>query len=201
MSATPPAKADPPLPSKRGFSYLKSLVLPVVILILLFGALEIFARSSAAAKVFPLRSYGNYHAQFEIKWHKLEQYVQENGGVDVILLGSSMVNTGIDPAVFAETANPIWRQTARLQFRRRRAHGRPHGAARAVAGGHLPPRHDHLFHRNARLPRWQRRRGGAVLFGERVAAIPHGAKIVYRLGSGSFCCAANAAAAAHLGSR
>jgi hypothetical protein len=102
MSANPPAKTDPPLPAKRGFSFLKSLVLPLLILVLLFSALEVFARSKAAEKVFPLRSYGNYHAQFEIKWHKLEQYVKQNGGVDVILLGSSMVNTGIDPAVFAE---------------------------------------------------------------------------------------------------
>ncbi|HZU86358.1 MAG TPA: hypothetical protein VFF78_02670 [Anaerolineaceae bacterium] len=72
----------------------------------MFGTLEVFARSKAAEKVFPLRSYGNYHAQFEIKWHKLEQYVNENSGVDVILLGSSMVNTGIDPSVFTDTLTP-----------------------------------------------------------------------------------------------
>jgi len=102
MSAPQPSSAHQLLPANRGFSFLKSVVLPLLILILLFGALEVFARSKAAEKVFPLRSYGNYHSQFEIKWQKLEQYMQENGGVDVILLGSSMVNTGVDPAIFAE---------------------------------------------------------------------------------------------------
>ena len=106
MSASPPSSDRPPLPAKRGFSYLTSLLLPLLILILLCGAFEVFARSKVAEKAFPMRSYGNYHAQFEIKWQKLEQYVKQNGGVDVILLGSSMVNTGIDPSVFTDTLAP-----------------------------------------------------------------------------------------------
>lgn len=43
-----------------------------------------------------------YHHQFEIKWYALQDFVQENGGVDVILLGNSMVNTGIDPEIFGQ---------------------------------------------------------------------------------------------------
>jgi hypothetical protein len=54
-------------------------------------------------KVFPYRSVGNYDYQFEIKWFRLQDYVKQNGGVDVIVLGSSLVNTGIDPDVMAET--------------------------------------------------------------------------------------------------
>jgi hypothetical protein len=60
------------------------------------------ARLPAARLIFPLRSYGNYHTQFEIKWQKLEEYARENGGVDIILLGNSMVNTGIDPEIFVK---------------------------------------------------------------------------------------------------
>jgi len=102
MSAAQPGKNASSPPVHRGFSFYRVLLLPVLVLIFLFGALEVFARTQAAAKVFPLRSYGNYHAQFEIKWQKLEQFVRQNGGVDVILLGSSMVNTGVDPAVFVQ---------------------------------------------------------------------------------------------------
>lgn len=101
MPASLPTNAVPSLPVRREFSFFSVVLLPVLIGILIFGGLEIFARSRVAAMVLPLHSYGNYHAQFEIKWQKLEEFVQQNGGVDVILLGSSMVNTGIDPLVFS----------------------------------------------------------------------------------------------------
>ena len=94
-------KALQTTPSK-GFSVWQSVFVPIAILVVLFVILEFLARSSAAQRVFPMRSYGNYHTQFEIKWQKLEKYVHENGGVDVILLGNSMVNTGIDPEVFVK---------------------------------------------------------------------------------------------------
>jgi hypothetical protein len=96
-----PTRTVPSQPVRREFSFLTTVLLPILIVILLFSGLEIFARSHLAARIFPLRSYGNYHAQFEIKWQKLAEFVRQNGGVDVILLGSSMVNTGIDPAVFS----------------------------------------------------------------------------------------------------
>jgi hypothetical protein len=94
-------KPDQALPNKKSFSVLKTLLLPLLILIVIFGILEMFARSSAAERLLPLRSYGNYHTQFEIKWQKLEDFARENNSVDVILLGNSMVNTGIDPAILA----------------------------------------------------------------------------------------------------
>lgn len=86
--------------TSAGFSVWWSIVFPIAILLGLFIILEFLARSPAAQRVFPMLSYGNYHAQFEIKWQKLEKFVQENGGVDVILLGNSMVNTGVDPEEF-----------------------------------------------------------------------------------------------------
>jgi hypothetical protein len=58
-------------------------------------------------KLFTRESLGNYPAPvgqyFDIKWYGLQEYVARNGGVDVILIGSSVVNTGIDPDTVAET--------------------------------------------------------------------------------------------------
>ncbi|HKJ26128.1 MAG TPA: hypothetical protein VJ965_00700, partial [Anaerolineales bacterium] len=51
----------------------------------------------------PPASLGSYHYQFEIKWFQLERYVQKHGGVDVILLGSSLVNSGLDPDAINES--------------------------------------------------------------------------------------------------
>lgn len=56
----------------------------------------------------PPQSLGNYHYQFEIKWFQLERYVEKHGGVDVILLGSSLVNSGINP----DTINASWVQAS-----------------------------------------------------------------------------------------
>jgi hypothetical protein len=100
------AKVKSQAHNQKGFSLFWNLLIPAAALLVCFAALEVFARSAVSQKIFPLRSYGNYHAQFEIKWNKLEKFVKDNGGVDVILLGNSMVNTGIDPALFAsEYAN------------------------------------------------------------------------------------------------
>jgi len=64
--------------------------------------LEFVARTSWAQTTFPYRSVGNTDYQFEIKWFRLQEYVKQNGGVDVIVLGSSLVNTGIDPDFIAQ---------------------------------------------------------------------------------------------------
>jgi hypothetical protein len=64
--------------------------------------LEWLAGTSWARQTLPYRSTGNYHYQFEIKWYHLQQYVQQNDGVDVILMGSSLVNTGLDPEVISQ---------------------------------------------------------------------------------------------------
>jgi len=44
---------------------------------------------------------------FEIKWQKLKSYTDENGAPDVIILGNSMVNTGIDPLVINSRLNEL----------------------------------------------------------------------------------------------
>jgi hypothetical protein len=44
---------------------------------------------------------------FEIKWFRLQQFVKRNGGVDVILIGSSVVNTGLDADTISKTFTDI----------------------------------------------------------------------------------------------
>jgi hypothetical protein len=86
---------------KRPSRFIASLIWGVLAFIVLCIGFEIVCQTGVIDRVFPLRSVGSYHAQFEIKWFKLEDYVRQNGGVDVILLGNSMVNTGIDPDILA----------------------------------------------------------------------------------------------------
>mgnify|MGYP000864419459 CR=1 FL=1 len=84
----------------------KSLIISAVIGVLLFALLipliEGLFRWTHLDTSLQLRSLGLYHNQFEIKWFTLKDYVQENGGVDVIILGNSMVNTGIDPDILTQ---------------------------------------------------------------------------------------------------
>jgi hypothetical protein len=65
--------------------------------------LEAGVRLPFAQDWLPRRSLGISLDHFELKWFLLEEYVQAHGGVDVIILGNSLVNTGIDPQVVADT--------------------------------------------------------------------------------------------------
>ena len=102
MPSKPRFTAEHTLATPRGFSVLKNLLVLVILLVVLFAGVEIMARTSFAERLLPLKSYGNYHTQFEIKWQKLEEFARDNDGVDVILLGNSMVNTGIDPQILSQ---------------------------------------------------------------------------------------------------
>ncbi len=82
-------------------SLIVSAVIGVIVFMALLLILEGISRTAWFEHAVPVRSLGIYHNQFEIKWFKLQNYVQENGGVDLILLGNSMVNTGIDPDVLS----------------------------------------------------------------------------------------------------
>ena len=101
VNQTSEANLSPVKTGKQPSHFFVSLIWGVLLFILLCIGLEAAFRVPAINRHFPLRSVGSYHAQFEIKWFKLQEYVHQNGGVDVILLGNSMVNTGIDPAVMA----------------------------------------------------------------------------------------------------
>jgi hypothetical protein len=82
-------------------SLITSLVMSLFVFLFLFLGFEIISRQDGFNRNFPLRSLGSYHTLFEIKWFKLRDYVNKNGGVDVILMGSSEVNTGIDPEILS----------------------------------------------------------------------------------------------------
>jgi hypothetical protein len=79
------------------------LILTVTFFCVLCASLELLARTSWFEKASPYRSVGNFDYQFEIKWFRLQDYVKNHGGVDIIILGSSLVNTGLDPDIVAQT--------------------------------------------------------------------------------------------------
>lgn len=76
--------------------------LTILLFFTLILILESLARLPISRQIFPYRSVGNYHYQFELKWFRLQDYVEQNGGVDIIFVGSSLVNTGVDPDVIAK---------------------------------------------------------------------------------------------------
>ncbi len=114
MPINPPSRKTLQKTPSTGFSIRQSVIVPIAILLVLFVFFELLARSPLVQRVSPMRSFGNYHTQFEIKWQRLDQFVQDNGGVDVILLGNSMVNTGIDPEVFAKYFSATGEETLRV---------------------------------------------------------------------------------------
>lgn len=88
-------------PHRQPSRFIVSLIWGVLAFIALCIGFEFACQASLLNQQLPVRSVGSYHAQFEIKWFKLEDYVRQNGGVDVIILGNSMVNTGVDPEILA----------------------------------------------------------------------------------------------------
>ncbi len=74
-------------------------IVVMIALIIVIGCLvglELFASSPFVQNFISIRSLGFQHYFFEIKWLTLEKFVQENYGIDVVFLGNSMVNTGVD---------------------------------------------------------------------------------------------------------
>jgi hypothetical protein len=82
-----------------GYTILQTLAF----FILIAALLESAARTSLASKLLPYRTFGSWHYQLDLKWSLLIQYVADNGGVDVIVIGNSLVDTGVVPEVIAQT--------------------------------------------------------------------------------------------------
>ncbi len=80
------------------------LLRAVLVVLVVLAAAEGLARTSWVQHHLESPSLGNYHYQFEIKWFQLQRYAAAHDGVDVILLGSSLVNSGIQP----EAVNQSW---------------------------------------------------------------------------------------------
>jgi hypothetical protein len=83
-------------------SFWSLLILTVSFFLALAVVLELLARTPWLEKLSPYRSVGNFDYQFETKWFRLQDYVKSHGGVDIIVLGSSLVNTGVDPDIVAQ---------------------------------------------------------------------------------------------------
>ena len=79
------------------------IILTVSFCVAIALVLELFARLPLLEKISPYRSVDNFDYQFEIKWFRLQDFVKSHGGVDIIFLGSSLVNTGVDPSIVAKT--------------------------------------------------------------------------------------------------
>ena len=95
-------------------SLITSLVIGTLLFLSLILLLEGLFRWTRVDQVFSWRSLGIYHGQFEIKWFTLKDYARQNGGVDVLLLGNSMVNTGIDPDVLAAEYESLTGESLRV---------------------------------------------------------------------------------------
>lgn len=108
------SKKITPTEKKPPRSFFGGLLCGLLTFVLLAGVFEGICRTGWVDNALPLRSVGNYHTQFETKWFKLEDYVRVNGGVDVILLGNSMVNTGVDPEVVAAKYKELTGQDVRI---------------------------------------------------------------------------------------
>jgi hypothetical protein len=78
-----------------------ALYVLVLIAVILLGIEGLF-RLEPIQRRFQLKSQGNYHYLFETKWYQLGKYVEEHGGVDVIFLGSSLMNSGVVPEKFIQ---------------------------------------------------------------------------------------------------
>lgn len=81
---------------------MQSLALFAAILILLVAAAEIIGRSPTLSRALPPPSIAASNPEFDIKLHQLELFAHQNGGVDCLLLGSSVVDDGLDPALVAD---------------------------------------------------------------------------------------------------
>lgn len=101
MAQQTPAENPGNTKAARRGSLLWSLVIGLVAFLVLLGLAEYAYRRQPLTEQVNLRSLGVYHSQFEIKWFKLQDYARRHNGVDVILVGNSMVNTGINPQVLA----------------------------------------------------------------------------------------------------
>ncbi len=83
----------------------KTIGLTVIILLVMVGSLEGLLRveylQSYLNRFVP--NYGSRHRQLEIQLARLDTFVDNNGQVDCIMFGSSLVWLGFNPPVFEET--------------------------------------------------------------------------------------------------
>lgn len=92
----------------------KTAVWAIIIFLFMFGSLEGLLRTEFFQSYFErfVPSYGSRHRQLEIQLARLETFAQENGQIDCLMLGSSLVWLGFNPdqfegVIFEETGQRI----------------------------------------------------------------------------------------------
>lgn len=83
----------------------KTLILAVIYLLFIFGIAESLLRMDAVQARLFAPSVGAIHRTFEIKLFLLDRYTRQFGPPNCFLVGSSVVNSGLDPALL-EVALP-----------------------------------------------------------------------------------------------
>ena len=83
----------------------RTLILTLLWFCILLAGSEWFARTKVAKSLLLRPSIGSRHGQFENQLARLEWVVQQDGSVDCIFLGSSLVWLGVKPDVFTQTYN------------------------------------------------------------------------------------------------
>ena len=83
----------------------RTLLLSLLILVLLVGASEAVARNRLFKAHFVARDWGSRHEQLEIQLGRLEMIAANEGAVECIFLGNSMVWRGFDAETFARVFN------------------------------------------------------------------------------------------------
>ncbi len=81
----------------------RTLGLAAVFVVLTAAAAELVARLEPVQSALPAPSLGSGHQNFDLKLARLDAFVRKEGGVDVIFLGPSTVNYGLDPEVIRRT--------------------------------------------------------------------------------------------------
>ncbi len=81
----------------------KTLVLAMLLLAVTISVLELMARLPLINAILPAPSIGTPHKKLDLNFSFLDRLIQEEGSVDCLFIGSSMVKASIDPEIISKT--------------------------------------------------------------------------------------------------
>jgi hypothetical protein len=85
----------------------RTIIYALILLVFVGGAAELLARNQTIQELLPFPSVGSSHRVFEGRITLLDKFVEQQGHVDCIFLGSSMVGVGINPDVFSQVYSSL----------------------------------------------------------------------------------------------
>ena len=80
----------------------RSVLITVCCILFIFILIEAGLRLLVKNNVIPKPGIGSIHPELNVKLLKLDQFVKQNGGVDCIFLGSSMIDDSVNPSIFTK---------------------------------------------------------------------------------------------------